>query len=131
MYCTIVNDILLTVLSMNRVLKFNKLSQEMSFQLTETAIHIASLDAEKATLSFQLENLQAELIKNRNKVQETVREAAQDKEELEEALNKLDDLTHMHRIEMSDLELKFRAELDEVNEQKNKLIAAVRIVYLN
>ena len=94
------------------------LTQQVKSQMTETMIHVSSLEAEKATLSLQVERTQAELLRTRTQLQDTLKESGRVKGALSEALNQLEELTHKHKIEITEVRMQNEmrvAEMDETN----------------
>ncbi|KAI6656845.1 Centrosomal protein of 83 kDa-like [Oopsacas minuta] len=109
-----------------RLVQTEELGQQIKSQLTDTMIHVSSLEAEKATLSLQVERTQTELTRTRNQLQETVKESGKVKENLSEALNQLEEMAHKHKMEITEVRMQNEMRVGEMDETHGKLTVKIR-----
>ena len=107
------------------MIETEELGQQIKSQLTETMIHISSLEAEKATLSLQVERTQTELTRTRNQLQETLKESGRVKESLSVALNQLEEIAHKHKMELTEVRMQTELRVAEMDETKGNLTVKV------
>ena len=90
-------------------------------------IHVSSLEAEKATLSLQVERTQAELLRTRTQLQETLKETGRVKGSLSDAVNQLEEQTHQHKIEITEGKMQSEMRAAEMDETIGNLSVKVCI----
>ena len=91
-------------------------------------MQVSSLEAEKATLSLHVDRTQTELSRVRTQLQDAVKESGRVKEELSEAQNLLEENSHIHKLEMTEVRMQNEMKAAEMEEVHGNLTVKVKWV---